>query len=98
MKNFFFFFVTIIVSNSVFASGNKVHCASDALKAASYIDELGWGKVKSEPLKVTAGTRDESGAEEIQVKSTVSGYSYKISILQDPRSEACVITEIKTAP
>jgi hypothetical protein len=96
MTKFLLTTVAVMISSSAFAATKTVQCESAALQAATFIDELGWGKVQSEPLKVISGTRAEMGAEKFQVKSTVSGFTYMISIQQDYRSEACVINEVTT--
>lgn len=74
------------------APGLEAACKKTALDAATYIDELGWGKVASEPL--TYGQYDKKTGE-FSVGSSVSGYTYKIAISQDPRSKACVVTYVK---
>jgi hypothetical protein len=55
----------------------------------------GWGKVDSEPLKVVSATRDASTQnEEYKIKSSVSGFTYTLSLFQAPKSNACVIASI----
>ena len=75
---------------------SAVQCQSAALEAAKFIDKQGWGEVASEPLKVVSGTRDQLRNEEFAIKSTVSGFTYKVEIVQDYRSEACIVTSITT--
>jgi hypothetical protein len=96
MKTFVLAAVAVMMSSPAFAATKTVQCEAAALQAATFIDELGWGKVPGEPLKVISGTRAEMGAEKFQIKSTVSGFTYMISIQQDYRSEACVINEVTT--
>ncbi|MDD4976394.1 MAG: hypothetical protein PHY93_18695 [Bacteriovorax sp.] len=73
-----------------------VQCQDTALDAAKFIDKLGWGEVSSEPLKVISGKRDQVRFEEFQIKSTVSGYIYKVKIVQDFKSEACIVLSVDT--
>jgi hypothetical protein len=72
-----------------------IQCESTALDATTHVDALGWGALKSKPLKVVSRMRDSVGmAEEFKVASTVSGYTYTVEIRQDPQSESCVILSL----
>lgn len=73
-----------------------VQCESTALEVASYVDKIGWGVVASEPLRVLSATRNEKGFELFQIKSSVSGYRYILEVLQDERSEACIILSLNS--
>lgn len=72
---------------------SDVQCQETALEATKFIDKLGWGEVASEPLKIISESRSQQ-FETFQIKSTVSGYIYQVKILQDSKSESCIILSI----
>ena len=71
----------------------KIQCLKSALDAATYIDVSGWGRVPNEPLVVTSSCRQGPG-EAFKVKSAVSGYMYTIKMIQDYKSQACIVLSI----
>lgn len=72
-----------------------VRCADTGLRAASKVDELGWGTFESAPPKIVSRKREEAtGTEEVAVASTVSGSTYRVQLLQDARSGSCVVLGI----
>lgn len=94
MKNIAMAACAVLISGPALAANNPVQCEPTAFQVATYIDELGWGRVPSEPLKVVSGERGEHGSETIRVKSTVSGFTYTIVIQQDFRSESCIVLSV----
>ena len=73
-----------------------VQCKETAVEAVKFIDKSGWGEVANEPMKVISSKRDQLRNEEFEVKSSVSGFTYKVSITQDYRSEACIVLSVTT--
>lgn len=73
-----------------------VKCQATALEAAKFIDKLGWGEDGGSPLRITSGKRDRLRNETFEIKSTVSDFTYKIVIIQDQTSEACIVVSLTT--
>jgi hypothetical protein len=96
MKKLLLMFLAICSFNrTIYAvEVNEAACSIDALSVASYIDEVGWGKVTSSPLIITSKERDKNRDEQFQIKSYVSGKVYHVKIYQDRKSEACIILSV----
>lgn len=94
----------VLTSQTSFASmstskrkpNNETQCLATATAAVKYIDKLGWGEVENAELTFVSGSRDNSKAEVFIFKSTVSGYTYKIQLRQDAKSEACYVLSLNS--
>ncbi|MCJ7546557.1 MAG: hypothetical protein MUP30_07000 [Deltaproteobacteria bacterium] len=88
--------LAVSISGTACAKSKDLPCQSTALKVATYVDNLGWGKVASEPLQVERGKDDGTGNETFKIKSTVSGYVYTVETYQDSNTGGCVVTSLST--
>lgn len=89
----FFPIFSIVLMSQMASADTQTQCDATALDVASYIDQSGWGIGPEESIAVASAKAGNQG-ETIVVKSSVSGYTYTMSMVQDAQTESCVTTQI----
>lgn len=75
---------------------SKPLCGPTALRAATYIDGLGWGRVSGNQLSILGIMKDGVSADEIvTIRSNVSGYRYVLDMRIDANTESCIVMALK---